>query len=98
MTARIYIGIDPGPIPGIAVLTVWGNGKTEAQALQCSHELTGTVIQGLLDAAHLPVTLAVERFVVGRSSMRSAHAGAITRDLVGQLQRLATVAGSVYVD
>lgn len=91
MKAGVYIGVDPGPIPGVAVIVAWENGAAGTDALQCSHGLLLTVVRGLITHRQpdLPMTLAVEKFVVGRSSMRSAAAGAITRDLVGQLQTLA---------
>lgn len=97
MNAGIFVGVDPGPIPGIVALVVWGNGKHEAHAIQCTQAIACTVVRGLVDGAQLPVTLAVEKFVVGRASMRSAQAGEQTRDLVGQLQTLAADEGLTYV-
>lgn len=84
--SRVYIGIDPGPIPGIVALTVWDSGKPDTAVIQCSHDITSTIVGGLLDAVHLPVTLATERFVArGRASAVQS----LTRDLVGQLQEIA---------
>lgn len=92
--SRIYIGTDPGPIPGIVALTVWETGKLDTAVIQCSHGVASTIVNGLLDAAHLPVTLATERFVArGRASAVQS----ITRDLVGQLQEIAHSHGARFV-
>lgn len=98
MRAGIFIGVDPGPTPGIAVLVVWGNGTVTSDVVQCTAPVAGTIVRGFIEAAQLPVTLAVERFVVGRASMRSSAAGAITRDLVGQLQQIAREGDVAYVE
>ncbi|MDQ6524300.1 hypothetical protein RB608_11845 [Nocardioides sp. LHD-245] len=100
---RIYLGVDPGPVPGIVVLRVDG-GTPAAHALQCSAGIAAAVVDHLvsdsIEAAGDParVVLAVEKFVVGRASMRSGRDGALTRDLVGQLQRVAALHGVRYVE
>jgi hypothetical protein len=102
----IYIGVDPGTVPGIVVLQIEdGYGVSlAAHALQCTAGIAAAVVDHLLtdavESADGPagVVLAAEKFVVGKASMRSAGAGAVTRDLVGQLQRVATLHGVRYVE
>jgi hypothetical protein len=102
----IYLGVDPGPVPGIVVLQVDG-GAVAAHALQCTAGIAAAVVDHLLaDSVEAMaefggparVTLAAEKFVIGKASMRSAGAGAVTRDLVGQLQRVAALHGVRYVE
>lgn len=95
MTSLRVIGVDPGPVPGIVVLHI-GNGRVQrVDAVQCTVSIAPLLVARLLDApdgpdaAARPALLAVERFVVGRASMRSGSAGAVTHNLVGQLQALA---------
>lgn len=103
---RIYVGVDPGPIPGVVVLQVDG-GAAAAHALQCTAGIAAAVVDHLLaDSVEsmsefggaAAVALAVEKFVVGKASMRSGRDGAVTRDLVGQLQRVAALHGVRYVE
>ncbi len=96
---RNIIGVDPGPVPGIVVLSVWDNGEFDAHAIQCSHTIASTLVDGLVrNAGEEACLIAVERFVVGRGSMRSRKDGVITRDLVGQLQRVSNVLGTTYTE
>lgn len=95
------IGIDPGPIPGIVRLDLDAGKIRYAEAVQCTWPIAGTIVSALLgeDRSHYPLAIvAVERFVVGRGSMKSAAAGRITRDLVGQLQRVVDRDGARYVE
>lgn len=105
---RIFIGVDPGPVPGIVVLRVDGASVT-AHALQCTAGIAAALVDHLLadavEATHheyavtgAGVVLAVEKFVVGKASMRSGRDGMVTRDLVGQLQRVAALRGVRYVE
>ncbi|MDM4722775.1 hypothetical protein QTQ03_25415 [Micromonospora sp. WMMA1363] len=89
------IGIDPGPITGIALLITQGpavgsaNAPTRllgAEALQVTHGLVPYVLDSLLTVVVPQATVvAVERFVVGPRAARSAHGGSgeVTRELVG---------------
>lgn len=95
MTASHYVGIDPGPTPGIVMLTPRGfRTRLDIDVLQCTERVAPTVLWMLLDQCRsyqgsAPAVVALERFVVGRRSARSssAKAGATTRDLVGKLER-----------
>lgn len=80
MSELRIIGIDPGPVPGIVVL-----GGRVPHVVQCSHEIA-PVLFGALLAWPGPALVQVERFVVGRASMRAGRHGAITRDLVETLR------------
>lgn len=86
-----FIGIDPGPIPGIVHLYPRAGGHhLEIDVVQCNERAATAVLWGLLDShrtllGKAPALVQIERFVVGRASMRSAAAGATTRDLVGRL-------------
>ena len=100
--SAIFIGVDPGPIPGIVVLRVDG-AAPGAHAVQCTAGIAAALVAHLLESSvsvvgQPGVVLAVERFVVGKTSMKSAGAGAVTRDLIGQLQRVAAELGISYVD
>lgn len=92
------IGVDVGPIPGLVVLDLEdradGEGRwlRESFAFQC----TANAVPDLLDALLLDADQAlvqVEKYVVGRKAGRVAHASAsaLTRDLVGQLERVVAV-------
>lgn len=94
-TFQHFIGIDPGPIPGIVMLWPHGGGRRrlEIDVVQCSESAAPAVLWGLLDSnrsllGKAPCLVQIERFVVGSRSGRSstAGAGAATRDLVGRLQ------------
>lgn len=82
------IGIDPGPVPGLASLTVVDGRLHEFNVVQCSAELLSDVLFGVLVRHEVRTIVQVETFVVGAKSMRSAAAGAVTRDLVGQVNEL----------
>lgn len=84
----LVVGVDPGPIPGVAVLGVDRDKASVTQLiLQCEPDTVLTLVGNALTSSRrweLRV-LAVERFVVGS---RAAHlatpkAAAITRDMVG---------------
>lgn len=86
-----FIGIDPGPIPGLVMLTPRAGGRrVEIDVVQCNERAAGAVLWGLLDShrqllGQAPCLVQIERFVVGKASMRSGRAGGVTRDLVGHL-------------
>lgn len=93
-TFQHFIGIDPGPIPGIVMLTPRGFGRRlEVDVVQCSESAATAVLWGLLDSGRMtlgraPALVQIERFVVSSRSGRSstAAAGATTRTLIGRLQ------------
>lgn len=97
MTAALRaIGVDVGPIPGVVVLDLEdgpsGRWLRETFVYQC----TANAAPDLLDALLLDADQAlvqVEKYVVGKKSGRVTHAGAnaLTRDLVGQLERVVAV-------
>lgn len=88
---RHFIGIDPGPIPGIVMITPMAFGRRlDIDVVQCSESCAPAVLWGLLDShrqtlGNAPCLVQIERFVVGRGSMKSAAPGRVTRDLVGHL-------------
>ncbi|WP_134740014.1 hypothetical protein [Nocardioides sp. 503] len=86
MAERRVIGVDPGPVPGMVELRFVDGRLVGVEVVQCSHGIAAEVFSALLGSAYATPTLVqVERFVVGRSSMKSAEPGAITRDMVGAL-------------
>lgn len=94
------VGVDPGPIPGVAML-VTGAGRTRAAVFQCNADAVLTLLGMLLDsqpAAALTV-LAVEQFIVGRRAARSAAPGAgmVTREMVGAVARLGDALPGIHV-
>lgn len=83
MSAHV-VGVDPGPVPGIASLLIGRGRLTEVVVAQVSAELLPDVLRTLLERHRVRTVIQVETFVVGKRSMRSGAAGAVTRDLVGQ--------------
>lgn len=86
----LAIGVDPGPTPGIVALRWSGPLLVSAHVIQCTHGIAPSIVTWLLAEESHPELRAVvqtERFVVGRGSGKSAKAGAITRDLVGAIER-----------
>lgn len=90
MSARVVIGVDPGPIPGVVVLRL--GPPLETSVFQCDADSVLWLIRSLF--AHAPYVghhvLAVERFVVGprASRLSTASAGRKTRDMVGAIVEL----------
>lgn len=80
-----YIGIDPGPMPGLFV--IWtGAGRIEStDVIQCSRAILPTIARSLILSPGRAAVVQVERFVVGRKSMRSGAAGRVTAELIGEL-------------
>ena len=92
MRDLITIGIDPGPTPGICVL-----GDGPGLVMQCDHKSAFRIVRALTIAyAPIPCRIACERFVIGPISRASKGAGAITRDLVGELSALAQEDGVFF--
>ena len=93
------VGIDPGPVVGIALLWVGEASGGDrpiwlgtSDAAQATPGLIGAILVGL--AGHQPV-IAVERFVVGPRAARSAtaSAGAVARDVVAIVEDWARAQG-----
>lgn len=83
------IGVDPGPIPGIVLLRFNSGPFGVAQVVQCSHGVAPLLFEAMLDNQPETHTLVqVERFVVGRASMRAGRDGEVTRDLIGALDEV----------
>lgn len=98
-----FIGIDPGPVPGLVMLTKRGRHH-EVHVVQCNAEVAPSMLWALLDQCRYvqgsaPAIVQIEEFVVRRRASRSssAHAGAVTRDLVGRLEREAEQQDNVKV-
>lgn len=96
MTGELLaIGVDPGPMPGIVALrwSVSDSGVAlleGVEIIQCTPGIAPSIVRELLVSDSHPDLRAVvqlERFVVGKTSMKAARAGAVTRDLVGEVQR-----------
>ena len=88
MTGALHvIGVDPGPIPGVVSLDYDDGRLARCEVVQCSASLLLPVVGLLIERAHGPVELAVERFVVGYRASRSSTPGAgqVARDQVGAL-------------
>lgn len=86
------IGIDPGPVPGFVAIDFAEGTRPAVSVVQCSADLGPDVLRALLLArTDAIVHVQIERFVVGRGSMRTGTAGALTRDLVGRLLEVVAV-------
>ena len=92
--ARI-IGIDPGPTPGLVVLTTYADRITAVTKLDApAPDLRGLGEQ-LADAA----LVGMERFVIGRGTARKTKAGtAATIEQVGRLREECSRAGVRLVE
>lgn len=96
-TRPLVIGVDPGPVPGVALRRPDGS----MEVLQVSPGTLETVVRALVASAPTApyggpaAVLAVERFVVGRRATRSAtpQAGALTRNQIGAVEALARELG-----
>lgn len=96
MSARYshFIGVDPGPIPGIVHLWPYP-GRLEVDVVQCSDQTAPGLLWSLIVNARAdlrsrfdaPVLIQIERFVVGSRTARSStqSASSRTRDLVHRL-------------
>lgn len=96
-----YIGIDPGPVPGMVHLHVRGR-RLDVDVVQCTNRTAPLLLWALLDSGRslqerAPAVVALERFVVGRGSMKTAAAGEVTRTLIGKLEREAEDQPNVVV-
>lgn len=84
-TEAHVIGIDPGPTPGLVSLYVDGGQLLAVEVVQCSVSAAEKILRAFVEAAPVRTIVQLEKFVVGRGSMRAAGAGAVTLDLVGHL-------------
>lgn len=87
MTDIRAIGVDPGPTPGVVRIDYVDLRPVRIGVFQCTAADAPMLLAALLREPWTGETyVQTERFLVGRSSMKSRAAGARTRDLVGQLQ------------
>lgn len=96
MSAIRVIGIDPGPTPGLVRLLFVDGVLITVDVVQCSSSMLMPIALSLLQGDRIETYLQVERFVIGRASMRSGSPGAVTRDQVGRLLEVAASIGGVY--
>lgn len=94
-TVRV-IGIDPGPVPGLVSIVL--SDSPVIDVVQCTHRVAPDVLRFMLAQTDLPTLVQIERFVVGRGSMKAGTAGTITRDLVGQLVEVTNVHREVVAE
>lgn len=84
------LGVDPGPRPGVVVLELAG-GRVLAV-----HKVDWPALGGLVATAHL---VALERFVLGRGTLRKTKAGTEeTLAQVGEVRKLCEQAGTRLVE
>lgn len=82
------VGVDPGPIPGVALLTAIGPRLTGRAVFQCDPGSAAWLVHALLTRdGPAKKVFAVERFVVGPRAGRlsTPRAAAATRNMVGAL-------------
>lgn len=96
-TTSTFIGIDPGPVPGIVELHVIDRVLADVYVIQCTDKLAPSLLRSRLDLLRSTewgkrVTVQIEQFIVGRRAARSstASAGTATRNLISQLQDVVT--------
>ena len=82
------LGIDPGPVPGIVLLSYAEHRLVKAEAVQCSASLAPAIIAELLTLNNTDTLVQTEQFVIGRRAARSstASAGAETREVIGEIR------------
>lgn len=86
-----FIGVDPGPVPGFVVLNRRGH-TFDVEAVQCTASTALCMLETLLNdfrpsLGSAPACVQIEDFVVRRAASKSGRAGAVTRALVGRLER-----------
>jgi hypothetical protein len=94
----LVVAVDPGPIPGVAVLCVINGVLTPSPAVfQCGARSVAWLVDQMFSDEPLyeQRILVIERFVVGPRAARSStpKAGQLTRDMVGELTALGTQLG-----
>ena len=99
MTALVVIGVDPGPIPGLAVLAYADGHLAETRTLQCSANFIALLLREEIVHAKAPINgaltedepttvlLSVERYLPSKMGNRMLAAGqnAQTRDMAARL-------------
>lgn len=94
MTELRVIGVDPGPVPGLVRLHIVNGRISErwTHVVQSSAGCFPEIFETFLRQGQKqwPNTIVqIERFVVGKKSMKTAAPGATTRDMVGALASIA---------
>jgi hypothetical protein len=84
------VGVDPGPTTGVVAL----RPDSEPLIIQVNAAAVVFVVESLIRRAtglpyKEPVLLAIEKFVIGRASMRAGRHGEVTRDLISDLLTVA---------
>lgn len=89
MTAVRVIGIDPGPTTGMVLLRFNDGPFGISHVVQCNHGIAPALLEAMLAIdPTTPTIVGIERFVIGRKSMRSGPHGEVTRDLIGAMQEI----------
>lgn len=93
-----FIGIDPGPVPGIVILDRRGRGF-DVDVIQCSTDAAPLMLWALLawgrrSLGEAPTVVQIERFV---SRGRMSKDQQLTADMVAKLQREAADHAGVTV-
>ena len=96
------LGIDPGPVPGFVELRYLDRRIVDVHVVQCTANAALPVFTTLLaecSAAAWDTVVQIEQFVISRRATRSAtaSAGAMTRDLIAQLEHEAHQLGATPV-
>ena len=99
-----YLGIDPGPTPGfVLIASIAGKPAGRVfftRVVQCDRNSALGTLRMMLGGADAPAidqVVAIEKFVIGRGSMKSGMAGQVTRGLVESLHGLAVEMGARVV-
>lgn len=97
----LVIGVDPGPVPGLTALLIRNGKVCDVEIVQMTADFMPKALKALVvpRAPHGPVLIGVERFVVGPRASRSStpKAGAITRDMVGEVTAVGQELGATVV-
>ncbi len=91
MKRQRFIGIDPGPVPGIVELRCDDRQLSDVIVVQCTANTVVPIFVALLEECSpngWATQVQIEQFVVGRRASRSstAAAGADTRQVIARLQ------------
>lgn len=82
---RRVVGIDPGPRPGLVLLTIKGRRIEHAGAFKLA------ALDDVLSAADL---VGLERFIIGQGTVRRTRAGTNeTLDMIGRVKTICANAG-----
>ena len=98
MVALRVIGVDPGPTTGLALICWHADSRVPTvEVAQVSDTLAVELFGLMLGAPTDHNLVAIERFVVGRTSMKSGRDGEVTRTLIGAVSERATRHGDTPV-